>query len=103
MLENIEEAHFAQHLGDRYRLCLSDSQFATLELIEVTSLGSRTAPQAPGDGRREPFSIIFRGSPETCLEQRIYRLEHAQMGTLDLFLVPIGKDEQGFCYEAVFN
>jgi hypothetical protein len=50
-----------------------------------------------------PFSIIFRGPSGQSLPQRIYRLEHAQLGTLDLFLVPIGPDGVGMCYEAVFN
>jgi hypothetical protein len=103
MLENIVEAHFAEHVGDRYRLHLDDSRFVTLELIEVTSLASATARKTPGGARREPFSIVFRGSPEDCLQQSTYQLEHEQMGTLDLFLVPIGQDEQGYCYEAVFN
>jgi len=30
-------------------------------------------------------------------------LQHERMGTIDLFLVPIGKDESGFQYESVFN
>ena len=38
-----------------------------------------------------------------ALPQRIYRLEHAELGGLDLFLVPIGRDASGITYEAVFT
>jgi len=37
------------------------------------------------------------------LPQRLYRLEHNGLGELDIFLVPIGKDEQGVSYQATFN
>jgi hypothetical protein len=33
----------------------------------------------------------------------MYRMEHDVLGALDLFLVPIARDEDGFQYEAVFN
>jgi hypothetical protein len=37
------------------------------------------------------------------LPQRIYRLEHAELDTLELFLVPIAQDASGTRYEAVFG
>jgi hypothetical protein len=36
------------------------------------------------------------------LPQGIQRLSHAELGELDLFLVPIGPDAQGMRYEAAF-
>ena len=69
-----------------------------LELVEVVAAGS----QAPGRPRRA-FSVVFRGPRRPFLRQGIYRLEHALMGTLDIFLVPITPDPQGPLYEAVFN
>jgi hypothetical protein len=50
----------------------------------------------------ERFSLYFVG-PESYLEQKIYSVEHEQMGVFDLFLVPVGHDQNGFRYEAVFN
>jgi hypothetical protein len=35
--------------------------------------------------------------------QQIYQVEHPTLGSFELFLVPVGPDEQGMCYEAVFN
>jgi hypothetical protein len=76
---------FAPHQGSRFAL-----GGAQLELAEVKSLGA-------GTGAREPFSLLFLGPPE--LPQRIHRLEHAELGVLELFLVPIGPGR----YEAIFT
>jgi hypothetical protein len=70
-----------------------------LELAEVKSYQSRTNEQSG----MERFSIFFVGPPEPYLPQHIYSLAHEQMGAFDLFLVPIGGNEKGFRYEAVFN
>ncbi|MFQ6028489.1 MAG: hypothetical protein ACE5Q6_13435 [Dehalococcoidia bacterium] len=37
------------------------------------------------------------------MHQGIRRVEHKQMGGLDIFLVAIGPDEHGMRYEAVFS
>jgi hypothetical protein len=59
---------------------------------------------AHGDGRpRTPFSLVFRGPLQPVMPQRTYRIEHADLGELDIFLVPIGRDPQGVRYEAVFT
>ncbi|MFQ5935561.1 MAG: hypothetical protein ACE5LB_04030 [Acidiferrobacterales bacterium] len=99
MLDKIEKHDFAKHLGDRYQLQLGSADVLTLELIDVANLGPSTAQP----GKREPFSILFRGPRQPALEQRIYRLEHPQMGVLDVFLVPIGQSEGGVHYEAIFS
>jgi hypothetical protein len=68
------------------------------ELIDVDE------PEPAGAGAlRAPFSLVFRGPLEPLLPQGIHRLEHDALGELDLFLVPIGPDEAGTRYEAVFG
>ena len=52
---------------------------------------------------RKPFSLEFRLPIRSVLPQRIYRLEHPQLGTLNIFLVPIGMDQAGLQLQAVFN
>jgi len=53
---------------------------------------------------RNPFSLYFLGPAEVYLQQQIYHLAHdAFPDGLDLFLVPVGKDERGYSYEAVFT
>jgi hypothetical protein len=60
-------------------------------------------PTSSPTGGRAPFSIVFRGPLDAVLPQCIYQLEHAAIGTFDLFLVPIGPDGEGMRYEAVFT
>jgi len=47
--------------------------------------------------------LVFRSGQAVILPQRIYRLQHAGLGTIDVFLVPIGRDVQGALYQAVFS
>jgi hypothetical protein len=88
-------ADFAAALHTRFGLREDIPQPIELELVQVSEL--RSTP------RQEMFSILFRGPLETPLVQRIYRMEHAQMGALELFIVPVARNEQGYEYEAVFN
>ena len=56
--------------------------------------------QAPDERR---FSLMFRGPAQPVLQQAIHTLEHAVLGTLVIFLVPVGRDAQGVQYQAIFN
>lgn len=51
----------------------------------------------------ENYSLLFRAPADAPQVQSIYRLEHEALGKIDLFLVPIKKDENGLYFEAVFN
>ena len=95
MLENLNIATFADKVGDTFRLQQDSGEPFELELIEARG----TAGQSD---HREPFSIVFRAPAEPVLDQRIRRLEHDELGALELFLVPIGPDDTGMRYEAVF-
>lgn len=96
MLENFTVRTFSGHLGSTFRVYADASNPLDVELISATELGEEAK-----QGR--PFSIVFRGSGDVVLTQRIYRMEHAEVGGFELFLVPIGPDEKGLRYEAVFN
>ncbi|HEX9994317.1 MAG TPA: hypothetical protein VGB14_15415 [Acidimicrobiales bacterium] len=65
-------------------------------LTEVTPLGRRR-------GDRDPFSLLFRGTPGTILPQQIHHLSSDGFGELELFLVPVGADADAVTYEAVFT
>ena len=54
-------------------------------------------------GGREPFRLHFSGPREPLLEQSIYRLEHAQLEALEIFIVPIRRDDLSTTYEAIFT
>ena len=103
MLEHLHAATFGAQLHTRFSISLSSPPAVDVELVEVTERGSadRTQPW-PAVGQ-ERFSIVFRGPRDRPLEQGTYRMQHDQLGALDLFLVPIGQDQAGVYYEAVFN
>lgn len=98
MLANLTIDDFLAHLNQTFQLALDDTSSLVLELVEANKLGRQ-----PDEGRRHAFSIIFHGPAEPLLPQQIYRLNHAEMGSLDLFLVPLGPTRTGLRYEAVFT
>jgi hypothetical protein len=100
MLESLTVDTFTTRIGERFRLLADPSSETPLELIHATPLGAARPPQAAG---RTPFSILFRGPLTPVWPQRIYRVEHDTLGTLDLFLVPIGPRDGGMVYEAIFT
>jgi len=91
---------FARCLGERFRLTPNGDAKASLELELLRVDPSAVRDRVPR--ARSPFSTVFLGPAEPVLPQRIYPLESATLGRLDLFLVPIGRDERGVRYEAVF-
>jgi hypothetical protein len=104
-LEAFTVGTFSDRLGESFRLFPdASSPWLSLELLEATALGGAPAVgSADREVRRAPFSIVFRGSQRRLLPQRIYRLEHDTLGAFELFLVPIGPDDRGMRYEAVFS
>jgi hypothetical protein len=97
MLDKLTKETFEPITGQVFQLALTGGQQLPLELTAVLGTGLK------GLASREQFSLHFRGPRTPALPQRIYRLEHAQLGTLEIFLVPIGTDSSGTTYEAVFT
>ncbi|MFM9905537.1 MAG: DUF6916 family protein [Pyrinomonadaceae bacterium] len=52
---------------------------------------------------QENFTLLFRAPLDAPQVQSIYRLHHDKLGAMDIFLVPVKKDEDGLYFEAVFN
>lgn len=98
MLEELTYSDFFKRVGEEFHVG-TGAVAVGLVLSEVTDLAR---PENPSP-RRKPFSLIFRGPFRPQLVQRIWPLEHAELGTLEIFLVPIGPDAEGMRYEAVFN
>ena len=90
---------FAGREGETFAIKFAD---ATLEL---TLASVDRYPEEWGRGeKREPFSIILHGPLEHVLPQQAWPLEHAELGRLDVFLTPLGPDDEGglMRYQAVF-
>ena len=89
---------YKELLGTNFSIKFTDLTL-DLELIEVSSV---TADVTEG-GQSEPFSLVFRTEIEEAMEQGTYELNHDSAGDKVLFLVPIGPDDVGMRYEAVFT
>jgi hypothetical protein len=100
VLDALTHESFLPHVGTDFPARLGPDATLGLTLIEVEATGP--AP-AGGATRRRPFSLLFRGPRAPVLPQRIYRLEHAALGPLEIFIVPIGPDAHGMRYEAIFT
>jgi len=94
---------FAPCLKGTFTVRVDASTRIDLELVEVTPLPARPSRLGAPPPGRAPFSLVFLGPKAPLLPQRIYCFEHRTLGELDIFIVPIGPDEEGMLYEAVFN
>jgi len=74
-----------------------------LTLTQIESPDERILQQAREQGVREPFLLLFSGPLEPFLEQHMYTLQHDELGMIEMFLVPVKQDENGYYYEAVFG
>ena len=101
MLDKLAVDTFADRVGDHFPIRLDAEHSLDIVLDSVTDLASTTHPRPVG--MREPFTLLFRGPRERVLLQGVYRLEHAELGPLDIFLVPIEPDANGPRYEAIFG
>ncbi len=95
MLENLHKEEFAECLDQPFRVGASDTAPFDLMLTEVIEQ-LHTASQ-------ETFSVMFRGPLDHFVPQGIHQLSNEKLGALEIFLVPVGRDERGYEYEAVFN
>src|SRR3954462_8038303 len=104
-IEELRLATFASQLNSTFQVV--DAPVGRVELKLIEAKGTRVSPRqradAP-DAHNEKFSLIFSGPAEPRMAQRIYRFEHAKIGTFEMFIVPIvteTKEQQN--YQAVFN
>ena len=93
---------FADLIGENFRIEQDPQGKVFAELIEVTD-NTVTAQKNINNTRLESFSILFRAPIDQPLEQKTYSTFHKETGTFPLFIVPVGIDEKGRLYEAVFN
>jgi hypothetical protein len=107
MLDKLTKESFSPHVGTSFRIQIDPTNWVTAELVEAVGRGpgaARASWDVSTEPVRERFSIVFRGPLATPLPQRMYRVEHDAIGLIDdLFLVPVGINQDGRFYEAVFS
>lgn len=97
MAETLNYTFFSSQIEQLFQLDL-DSEEVSLRLIKVDIHPNNN------NQTRDPFSLVFRGLKEQPLQQGTFILNNKNSpDSIAVFLVPIGPDAQGLCYEAVFN
>lgn len=86
---------FERHKDESFALKIPDVELA-LKLAKVSRLGESGRPGGA-------FSLSFVSPSGPFLPQGIYPLEHAEIGRLEIFLVPLGPREGGNLYESIFT
>jgi hypothetical protein len=90
---------FLPHVGEVFHVILAEGQEVPVLLSEISRLVS------DGDRRRTrvPFSLLFHAPRDVWLEQQVYRLVNPGMEPFECFLVPIGPDQNGMRFEAIYT
>jgi hypothetical protein len=85
---------FAQHVDGAFELRIGGDA-VPLKLARVDPAGNSGRPGGA-------FSLIFVAPKGPWLPQAIYPVTHPALGTMEIFLVPIGQASGGNGYQAVF-
>ncbi|MBS0206160.1 MAG: hypothetical protein JSS49_24970 [Planctomycetes bacterium] len=96
---------FSPHTGSTFQVVAYGQPALELTLAEVEDLSVEDDLRDPNI-RSQPFSLIFHGPMSPLAQQGVYDLTHAALGSLSLFLVPLGpgrKTPQFMQYQAIFN
>ena len=114
MLDKLTIDDFSGRIGETFVVTPRDAEGRPAEQAAFEVELRRADPSAHRDeagakeqeareARREPFSVEFHSRLPHHVPQQTFVVEHEQMGTFDLFLVPLGPDAEGHRYEAVFG
>lgn len=101
MAEDLTKSRFETIADKRFRVGSEGGHSIEVELIEVSPLA--TDASVATEGQRAAFSLLFRGPAATPLAQGTYLFEHSEVGKIELFIVPVGEDDAGRSYEAIFS
>ena len=86
---------FEPRNGEIFRIAAGGQAFE-LKLVEIRRLG-----QAVRQGGA--FALLFLTPPGPILRQATYPIEHPALGTLELFIVPLGPKDGANRYEVIFT
>jgi hypothetical protein len=86
---------FSRQVNSVFSASAESGEKVELQLVEATHLFS--------DERSQSFSLLFKAPLTTPARQCIFHLNHDNLGSLDLFLVPIRQSGESLLFEASFN
>jgi GNAT superfamily N-acetyltransferase len=95
MIDTLSKERFVGMVGSRFSASRDDINSFEIDLVDIVDHGS-TVSQAQ-------FSLMFVGRADAPALQGVYTLQNEELGSFELFLVPVARDAQGLHYEAVVN
>ena len=96
--EELKEEVFARYVNTKFYIQF-DEKRVELELSKV--IGDKSSMDKIEGVER--FTLYFKGPGDFYLPQRIYRMEHETLGTLEIFIVPVAVKDNRYEYEAIFS
>ena len=88
---------FAAYLNQDFEIVFSDGTLP-VKLVEAKPWGAAQPANV-----RQPFALTFVLNRPLRLPQGIYKMRHAHLGEMEIFLVQIAADAKSSTLEAVFN
>lgn len=96
-LHLLEAADFSGLINQTLFIRFNEQVRLPAELIAVNTWGESNL-------KREAFSVTLRTEQkDNYYPQAVYTLEHPVKGDMQIFLAPLGFDDKGLKYEAVFS
>jgi hypothetical protein len=103
-LDQLSFEQLRRLLKTKFRVDSDSPQPVELELTEATQFRkNRSAATSANHQNYEHFSLLFAGPADRPLEQKTHSFTHDQLGTFQLFIVPVRLEQGKLYYEAVFN
>ena len=96
--DELRYEHFEPLVDTQFDITIAEERFS-LRLSEAKLLRNFS----PDPDFRPPFALLFTCADQRILPQAIYDMDNADLGTRQIFLVPVGQDGEGVRYEAVFS
>lgn len=98
MNEILHLSDFAPFIDHEFQISFTPELSLAAILVQAIEFDSYTP------ANRKPFSLIFRTEQKNeYFAQAIRILHHPQKGEISVFLVPLGPDQLGMRYEAIFS
>lgn len=89
-------------VGSDFIIRFADGKELSLKLTEVSRVMDRVVSSKL---KREPFAMYFEAPEQYFLPQAVYPMSNPGLGEepLEIFIVPIARENGVFHYEAVFT
>lgn len=87
---------FAACLNQDFEILFADGTLP-VKLTETRPLAARA------ESIREPFALTFIAPRPLRFPQGTYKMRHAALGEMEIFLVQVAADQNSSTLEAVFN